>query len=176
MKIIAISAVTAGGKTTIVNALKDRLPKAAVLYFDDYDFDGEVEDYAKWLADGADVNVWDLSPLKADIDRLISGGEYEYILLDYPFAYDHRMLEGYIDCCIFIDTPLDVALARRVLRDMQSAPAEDILAEMRSYLQYARPAFVHMQNGHQASADYVIDGTKSVSDIAEEICGIISGI
>lgn len=105
-----------------------------------------------------------------------SGGEYEYILLDYPFAYDHRMLEGYIDCCIFIDTPLDVALARRVLRDMQSAPAEDILAEMRAYLQYARPAFVHMQNGHQASADYVIDGTKAVSDIADEICGIISGI
>ena len=69
-----------------------------------------------------------------------------------------------------------MALARRVLRDMQSAPAEDILAEMQAYLQYARPAFVLMQKEHQASADYVIDGTKAVPDIAEEICGIISGI
>ena len=43
MKIIAIGAVTAGGKTTVVNAVKERLPRAASLHFDDYSFDGEVE-------------------------------------------------------------------------------------------------------------------------------------
>ncbi len=54
MKIIAIGAVTAGGKTTVVNALKDLLPEAAALHFDDYSFEGEVEDFYKWVSEGAD--------------------------------------------------------------------------------------------------------------------------
>ena len=49
MKIIAIGAVTAGGKTTVVNALKSRLPRTASLHFDDYSFEGEVEDFSTWL-------------------------------------------------------------------------------------------------------------------------------
>lgn len=45
MKIIAIGAVTAGGKTTVVNSIKDRLPRTTSLHFDDYSFEGEVEDF-----------------------------------------------------------------------------------------------------------------------------------
>ncbi len=106
MKIIAIGAVTAGGKTTVVNALKDRLTRTAALHFDDYSFEGEVEDFYKWVSEGADCNVWDLSPLKADIEKIIQSGEYDYLLPDYPFAYLHTMIRDYLDCCIFIDTPL----------------------------------------------------------------------
>jgi len=51
-------------KTTVVNAIKDRLPRTASLHFDDYSFEGEVEDFSKWISEGADVHVWDLSPLK----------------------------------------------------------------------------------------------------------------
>ena len=91
MKIIAIGAVTAGGKTTVVNAVKDSLPKTASLHFDDYSFEGEVEDFSKWVSEGADVNVWDLSPLKADIERIIRSDEFDYLLLDYPFAYQHLL-------------------------------------------------------------------------------------
>ena len=40
MKTIAIAAVTAGGKTTIVNEVTARLPRVASLHFDDYTFDG----------------------------------------------------------------------------------------------------------------------------------------
>ena len=76
MKIIAIGAVTAGGKTTVVNAIKDRLPRTAALHFDDYSFEGEVEDYLKWTSEGANVNVWDLSPLKMDMERIIRSGKW----------------------------------------------------------------------------------------------------
>ena len=54
MKIIAVSAVTAGGKTTVVNEIKKRLPRCASLHFDDYSFEGEVEDFHQWVLDGAD--------------------------------------------------------------------------------------------------------------------------
>ncbi len=173
MKIIAIGAVTAGGKTTVVNAVRERLPRAVSLHFDDYSFDGEDEAFYKCVSEGADVNVWDLSPLKADIERLIQRGEYDYLLLDYPFAYQHRMIKDYFDCCIFIDTPLDIALARRVLRDMKEASADSIRDEMSAYLKYARPAYVQMQEEQISSADNIIDGSKSLDDIINEVTEII---
>ncbi len=58
--------MTAGGKITVVNAIKDRLPRTALLHFDDYSFEGEVEDFSKWVSEGADVHVWNLSPLKTE--------------------------------------------------------------------------------------------------------------
>ncbi len=173
MKIIAFGAVTAGGKTTVVNAIKDRLPRTVSLHFDDYSFDGEVEDFSKWVSEGADVNVWDLSPLKADIERIIRSGEYEYLLLDYPFAYQHQMIKGYLNCCIFIDTPLDIAMARRVLRDMKGAAADEIRNEMNIYLKCARTAYVQMQKDHLSASDYVIDGAKELEDIISEAMEIV---
>ena len=173
MKIIAIGAVTAGGKTTVVNAVKERLPGTASLHFDDYSFEGEVEDFSRWLSEGADVHVWDLSPLKADIDRLIQSGKYDRLLLDYPFAYEHRMIKDYIDCCIFIDTPLDIALARRILRDNVQSSSDEIRVEMDTYLKYARKAYILMQEEQVASADHIIDGAKSLDEIINEVTEIV---
>ena len=173
MKIIAIGAVTAGGKTTVVNAIKARLPRTASLHFDDYTFEGEVEDFSKWLSEGASYDVTDLSPLKADVEHMINSGEYDYLLLDYPYAYLNTMMKDYLDCCIFIDTPLDIAMARRVLRDMNDASADDIRKEMDSYLKFARVVYVHYLKTVLPSSDHVIDGTKDLETIINEIMEII---
>lgn len=165
MKVIAIAAVTAGGKTTVVNEIKKRLPRCASLHFDDYSFKGAVEDFHQWVLEGADYNVWDLSPLKADIDRINRSGEYDFLLLDYPFAYLNDMIRNYIDCAIFIDTPLDIAMARRVLRDMRDASADEIRTEMDVYLNYARIAYVHMLETVLPSSDYVVDGSQALDSI-----------
>ena len=172
MKIIAIAAVTAGGKTTIVNELKKQIPNTKALYFDDYSFEGEVDDFYEWTKQGADYNVWNLTPLVEDVIN-IKNSDCEYLLLDYPFAYCHEALRKYIDCAIFIDTPLDIAMARRVLRDMKSATGEEIRQEMDIYLKYARIAYVQMLKDILPSSDYVIDGTKELNEKADEIKKII---
>ena len=41
MKIISIAAVTAGGKTTIVNELKKQIPNTKSLHFDEYSVSDE---------------------------------------------------------------------------------------------------------------------------------------
>lgn len=173
MKIIAVGAVTAGGKTTVVNAIKGRLPRTISLHFDDYSFDGEVDDFAEWVSEEDYYNVWDLSPLKADVERIIDSGEYDYLLLDYPFAYRNEMLKDYLDCCIFIDTPLDIAMARRVLRDMKEASADDIRDEMNTYLNSARSCYIGMLTDILPTSDYVIDGAKELEDIINEVMEII---
>ena len=174
MKIIAIGAVTAGGKTTVVNAIKSRLPRPASLHFDDYSFDCEPDDFTQWVSKPEEFyNVWDLSPLKADADRIINIREYDYLLLDYPFAYKNKMMKDYLDCCIFIDTPLDIAMARRVLRDMKESSADDICKEMNTYLNFARPCYVQMLENILPNSDYVIDGAKELETIINETLEII---
>lgn len=57
-KVITISAVSGGGKTTLIDELKKRLPLAQVIYFDDYDFQECPDDLFQWVQNGADYNAW----------------------------------------------------------------------------------------------------------------------
>ena len=104
---------------------------------------------------------------------LMYGGEYDWLLLDYPFAYQHQMIKDYLNCCIFINTPLDIALARRVLRDMKEASEDEIRSEMDTYLKCARIAYVQMLKDHLSASDYVIDGANELETIINEIMEII---
>jgi uridine kinase len=44
----------------------------------------------------------------------------DYILLDYSFAYKNDKVAPYISYAVFLDTPLDIAMARRIIRDMSA--------------------------------------------------------
>lgn len=169
MKIISIAAVTAGGKTTVVNELKKRLHNSQSLHFDNYTFDGEVDDFYQWVVDGACYHVWNLTPLENDILKIKSAEICDYLILDYPFAYCHDSIKPYIDTAFFIDTPLDISLARRMLRDISDATVDEIRDDLEMYLKYARIAFIQMKKDILPSSDYVIDGTLSVEEIVNEI-------
>ncbi len=107
--------------------------------------------------------------MEDDILRIKSAGKCDYLILDYPFAYCHDTIKPYIDAAFFIDTPLDIALARRILRDMRDASADEIRHDLEMYLKYMRIAFVQMQKDILPSSDYVIDGTLSAEEIVNEI-------
>ena len=168
-----MAGVTAGGKTTIINELKKKMKSAKSLHFDDYDFEGEVEDFHQWVINGADYNVWNLEPLKKDILKFKGDNEIQYILLDYPFAYKNDLIKQFIDFTIFIDTPLDIAMARRVLRDMYNATGDEIREDMSFYLKYARIAYEEMLNTILPNSDYVIDGSMQLDEIVKQIMNII---
>lgn len=169
MKVIAIAAVTAGGKTTAVREIQRRLPRTAVLSFDDYDFDGAVEDFEQWVLDGADYSVWDLSPLERELLSIKDSGAFDYLLLDYPFAYRHDQIKRYIDLAVFIDTPLDIALARRILRDFQDASAEAIRGELDAYVRHERVAYLQMLKDILPSSDVVVDGAREIEAVAGDV-------
>lgn len=101
--------------------------------------------------DGADYNVWNLEPLKKDILK---------------FTED-------IDFAIFIDIPLDIAMARRVLRDMYNATGDEIREDMSFYLKYARIAYEEMLNTILPNSDYVIDGSMQLDEIVKQIMDIV---
>lgn len=82
-------------------------------------------------------------------------------------------MNEYIDLTIFIDTPLDVAMARRILRDFKNSNAEEIKIDMQSYLSGAREAYLAMLSTVKPNSDVVIDGTQGKEEIVESVIQII---
>ncbi len=165
--VIAIAAVAGGGKTTITKRLNKLLCNSKAIYFDDYDFVGSPEDICKWVESGGDPNEWVLTPLINDLQRLLLSKNYSYILLDYPFAYLHKKMSGMINYTIFINTPLDIAMARRILRDSNNY--DDIKDELRNYLIRGRTAYLNMLKTVKPDSDFIVDGRLSIDSIMDLI-------
>lgn len=74
-----------------------------------------------------------------------------------------------IDFAVFIDTPLDIAMARRVIRDFKNSPVENILLDMNSYILQGRQGYLEMLNTIKPNYDIIVDGTLSISEIVSII-------
>ena len=184
---ISIAAQSGGGKTTIVTALHKRLLNSTVIYWDDYGEEVDPQrDINEWAADGFDCNEWNTKPVIVDIERLLKE-PYDYIILDYPFGYLNDNVGKYIDLTVFIDTPLDVALARRIIRDYTSRSQESDFGladieelslagldkELRWYLEHSRPTYAKMSEMHKPVSDLVIDGLQTPDEITRIIIEFI---
>jgi uridine kinase len=165
--VIAISAVSGGGKTTITKLLNQKLHNSKILFFDEYNFNGP-DDIINWVDNGGDANDWDVSPLIKDLQVLLTES-LDYIILDFPFSYKHSQVSKFIDFSIFIDTPLDIALARRVTRDFCNSSTEDILSEMKNYTSRGRRGYLNMLETIKPDADFVIDGTLQAAEVINVI-------
>lgn len=168
-KIIVIGAVSGGGKTTITERLAHELQNSKVLYFDSYKFNNCPADICKWIDDGADYDEWVLTPLITDIQYLLHNSNLDYVIVDYPFAYLNSEMREWIDVTIFIDTPLDIAMARRILRDFKEDTISEIHSDLKHYLTHARKAYLEAINTVKPNSDIVLDGTLPVSEIVVQI-------
>ena len=126
--VISIAAVSGWGKTTIAKHLHDTLKQSKVLYFDDYDFNGP-KDILEWIDRGANYDEWNLTPLLIEIEKL-RDILTKYVILDFPFAYPNQQVGKYIDLAVYIDTPLDIAMASRIHRDFRNSHSKAIINEM----------------------------------------------
>ena len=186
--VIGISAVSGGGKTAVTMRLAELLRDAVTLCFDDYD-DTNVhpDSLPAWFKEGADYNVWQTPLLTEHLESLTSGqpvtspvnglttSPARYVVFDAPLGRAHDETGRFIDLMVFIDTPLDVAMARRVLRDSSTfaeQEAEETLTSLRSemsgYLDRARPIYVYSQD-RQRDCDLILDGCLTVDQLAAAI-------
>jgi uridine kinase len=104
-----------------------------------------------------------------DVELLLTDQSINYIVLDYPFAYLHKGMRDYIDLAIYNDTSLDIAMARRILRDYGDSPIEDIRNDLTNYLVRARGAYLNMERTVKPSSDIVIEGYLPTAIIVDRI-------
>lgn len=165
--VIAVAAVSGGGKTTIATYLNESLPNSKTLYFDEYDFEGP-DDIIDWVDNGANYDDWNLAPLIKDLEALLTE-PLDYVVMDFPFAYKHFKTSKLIDFAVFIDTPLDIAMARRVTRDFKGNSVEDIFLDMNNYISQGRRGYLEMIKSIKPNSDIIVDGTLPISEIVSII-------
>lgn len=172
-KILAISGTSGVGKTTLTKALAKALD-ATCLFWDDFDeLASGPDDYLDWYERGQNYAEWDYTALAEVLCKLKANQPVEhpvlkkqllptdYIIFDAPLGRLHQQTAGYINSCFHIVTPLDVSLARRLLRDFKevNTSKEDLLAELECYLAGTRKLF--FDEALKKSANLLIDGLLS---------------
>lgn len=165
--IISISAVSGGGKTTVTKTLANRLNNSKAVHFDDYDLEGP-NDICKWVEKGANYDEWNVNPIIKDIKSLLNDSSINYIILDYPFSYLNNQMKDLIDISFYIDTPLDIAMARRLIRNPLNS-IDEVIYECEMYLSAGRQAYLEMEKSVKPDSDYIIDGQMNIENIVEAI-------
>jgi uridine kinase len=175
-KIIAISGNSGSGKTTIAQALAKSLHATAIFWDDFDDISTSPDDYVAWYHQGEGYEAWDYPLLAMTIETLKNGltllhpalnhrlNPTQCIIFDAPLGRFHYQTGQFIDLWIHIDTPLDVALARRTIRDFTRDPrtVSHVIEELQYYLDHSRPLF--FDEKMKESADLIINGTLPITE------------
>lgn len=173
--VVGVSGISGSGKTTLVNALSQQL-HATCLFWDNFDeISASPSDYVTWFERHGDYNEFNYQALAEAIFALKKGQSIthpvnkevlsptQYIIVDAPLGKAHIQTSQHIDFFIHIDIPLDVALARRLRRDInhQNLSRQDIDNALKYYLTQSRPLFTEeCMCSISNSADYIIDGSE----------------
>ena len=188
--VVGIASGVGGGKTTLVQGLAARLGDASAVPFDHYErFTRQpIEAVRAWTRAGADPNALDLGRLAEDLRTLKHGEQVvdpangapieprKYLLLDAPFGRRHMATGSQIDFLVWIDTPLDIALARK-LRQLSAGVHElqavDFLNWLRSYLENYLAVVAALLRSQRdtvrADADLVVDGERETGALLADV-------
>ena len=182
--VVGITAVSGGGKTAAARRLAGVLAEAVAIHFDDYEETNVYPaDLHRWFADGADYEVYETPLFTRHLQALRAGrsvlypiggsvvGPARWVVADAPLGRAHSDSGRLIDLLIFIDTPLDVAMARRLLRDIELAdePLQHVMGELAGYEARARPIYEQFQERMRADADLIVEGTLGIDLVVERM-------
>ena len=195
--VIAIAGPVGAGKTTLAQAVARALTDAAILQFDHYEriTEQSIEQVRDWMQGGADLDAIAIPGLAEALQALKAGRAVtdpmtgatipsrKYILFETQFGRRHAATGRYIDLMIWVDTPLDVALARKVRQFAAALDGSDPAAArsfgtwlhgyLGNYLDVVAGLLRIQKESVGAGADVVVDGGRGVSALQQEVAGLV---
>ncbi len=128
-KVIAITGCMGSGKTTLVHHLRQLIPGSAVLFEDHFQTmtQLDVAELEQWTARGSSISELNLNGFDRAIrDSLGASGSLrakkpkllppKLLFIESQFGRAHPSLADLVDYQIWIDAPLDLCLARKILQ------------------------------------------------------------
>jgi uridine kinase len=191
-KVITICGSASGvGKSTLVERLGELISNSVTLYFDSYH---ETTVYPpnvyEDLAAGKEVDVREIeSPLFYKDLQLLSQGKAikdpwnrklkpaDYIILEEPFGRLRTGMNDIIDFVACIELPQDIALARRLLRNLRydfnhltiEGRFEYIESFLEEYLRGGRISYIKLFEAVSSDCDLFLNGLLSTDEMAHEV-------
>lgn len=198
-KVVCFSGLIASGKSSLIEKITNLLGETAVIRFDDYEqFNVFPENIPKWIEEGADATLIKNQRMLTDIQKLITNESVvnplteetinpaEYIFVEDPSGTLRKEFAQLYDFLVFIEIPPDISLARLIKRIInETASKEDDLAKIAQedlknlinrissfldiYLDFQRDLYQIVCSKVKPSADLLIDGQKSLDDLANKV-------
>jgi uridine kinase len=191
--IVGVSGPVGGGKTTLVGGVVRELGDATAVDLDQYETVTQrpLSEIVAWMARGADVNEFAMPEMTRELAKLKRGESLidpasqqevapgRYVLFETNFGTLHRATAEFIDLLIWIDVPLDVALARKAKQISQSFPgatspqgSHEGLLWLNTYFDNYLTAvadLLRMQRDRMATrADLVVDGRQEPATMVKQ--------
>jgi uridine kinase len=188
--VIGVAGAPGSGKSALVDGLARALPQASAIHMDGYDNMTRlpIEAVARWYREGADIDAFAFPQLEEDLGRLKAGAPVReplsgiavapahHVLFETQFGRAHRATGRHIDLLVWVDTPLDVALARStralLARALGEADAAQRAARLRwlqgyldNYLGTVRELLEMQKARVAAQADFVVDGRHGIAEL-----------
>ena len=190
--VIAIAGHPGAGKTSLVQGLLQAMGETSAIYMDSYETMTRtpIGEIAQWMENGADIDAFAFPQLEQDLQRLKQGtavieprtsrevSPCKYILFETQFGRAHRATGQHVDLLVWIDTPLDIALARVVraltasfLREQKPERLPERLqwlqAYLDNYLGTVRSLMAMQKQKVAASADVIVDGQGPLQEVVQ---------
>ena len=186
--VIAIAGASGSGKSTLVRALAQKLKNTETMYFDDYR-----PNYENLTKDLQNLQRGNHITYPVDNRRIDAG---KVIILEEPTGRTRKGMSDKIDFLVYINLPLEVSLARVLLRSIRQSEDEDINAfyetigpqfdpkfteekptklmhilvwQLEMYLKKHRQEYLVDHESNLKDADLVVDGLKSLNQLILEI-------
>jgi uridine kinase len=189
--VIVIGGTSGAGKTSLVRKTAAVLGDAVCLHFDDYrSVSVYPPDLGDWVASGADPNEWRTPQFAADLEALRLGQAVTLpngqgiaepkpcVVVEDPFGRARQEMAPIIDFVAYVDLPLEVAMMRKLRREVNGAARDSgsqaALDTLNQFLAEfvdgpLREAYLAANKSARESCDLVVDGMRPLDDLVQEI-------
>lgn len=183
--VLAVAGGTASGKSTLAEALARHHPETVGLVHLD-DFYVPAHDLLRGVrtrsATGAEILDWnhpgsiDEAAVALAVDAAAgAGGRLRLLVVEGLFALTLAAVTARATWRVYVDTPDDIRLARKILRKIE-VQRQDPALSLRNYLMTGRERHAAHVAPSRAVADLVVDGTADEFTMIAEVLALIGPV